>query len=149
MHMTMKQLLKWGPLLVGVTLIVGMLIFFNLNRASVYNELAALDLIPKPEKLTELYFNDNAKLPDAVTKQPVSFAFVIHNLETTDYRYVYNVSVNVNGTRHIVDSGSVLVKNNQYYTKNETFNLLNVHGSQEVVIELVNKRQSIDFWTVK
>ena len=62
MHMTMKQLLKWGPLLVGVTLIVGMLIFFNLNRASVYNELAALDLIPKPEKLTETLFQRQCEI---------------------------------------------------------------------------------------
>lgn len=148
MRITVKQIFKLAPLLVGMLLIAGMLIFFNLNRASVYNELAALDLIPKPERLTELYFDTHANLPNAATgKQVVSFAFVIHNLETTDYRYVYAVSVNANGIRHTIDSGNVLVKNNQYYTKNETFNLLNVHGSQEVVIELVNKRQSIDFWT--
>jgi|SRR5438876_11069834 len=146
MRITTKQLFKLVPLLIGVLLVSGVLIFFNLNRTSVDNELAALDLIPKPEKLTELYFNNNANLPDAVTNKPVSVAFVIHNLETTDFQYVYNVSVNVNGTRHVVDSGSVLVKNNQYYTKDEKFNLLHVSGSQEVVIELTNKRQSIDFW---
>ena len=124
-----------------------MLIFFNLNRASVYNELVTLDLIPKPEKLTELYFNNNAKLPSSATNnQVISFTFVIHNLETTDYRYSYDVSVNINGTRHIVDSGNVLVKNNQYSVKNEKFNLMNSSGRQEVVVELTNKRQSIDFW---
>ncbi len=118
----MKQIFKLVPLLIGVTLVAGMLIFFNLNRASVDNELATLDLIPKPEKLTELYFNNNANLPDATTgKQTVSFAFVIHNLETTDYQYVYAISVNANGVRHIVDSGEILLKNNQYYTKNERF----------------------------
>ncbi len=131
-------------------MVVGMLIFYNFNRASINNELATLDLIPKPEKLTELYFNDNAKLPNSATgNQVISFAFVIHNLETTDYRYAYVVSVNANGTRHIVDSGNVLVKNNQYYVKNEMFNLLNSPGSQEVVVELTNKQQSIDFWTGK
>ena len=128
----------------------GMLIFYNFNKAAIDNELATLDLIPKPEKLTELYFNDNAKLPNSATSnQVISFAFVIHNLETTDYRYAYVVSVNANGTRHIVDSGNVLVKNNQYYVKNEMFNLLNSPGSQEVVVELTNKQQSIDFWTGK
>jgi hypothetical protein len=99
-----------------------------------------------PEAYTELYFDNNAKLPDAATsKQVVSFTFVIHNLETTDYQYAYAVSVNANGVRHIVDSENVMVKNNQYYSKNEKFDLMNVHVSQEVVIELVNKRQSIDF----
>jgi hypothetical protein len=149
MRITTKQLFKLVPLLIGVLLVAGILIFFNLNRAVVDNELAALDLIPKPEKLTELYFNDSANLPDAVTNKPVSVAFVIHNLETNNFRYVYSVSVNANGTRHIVDSGSVLVKNNQYFTKNEKFSLLHVSGSQEVVIELTNRQQSIDFWIGK
>src|SRR6266704_4986509 len=98
MHLTSKQLFKLASLLmIGVTLVVGMLIFFNLNRASVYNELVTLDLVPKPEKLTELYFNNNANLPSSATSnQAISFAFVIHNLETTDYQYVYDVSVNAN-----------------------------------------------------
>ena len=148
MCLTRQQLFKLLLLLlIGVTLVGGMLIFFNLNRASVYNELVTLDLIPKPEKLTELYFNNNAKLPSSATNnQVISFTFVIHNLETTDYRYSYDVSVNINGTRHIVDSGNVLVKNNQYSVKNEKFNLMNSSGRQEVVVELTNKRQSIDFW---
>jgi len=151
MHLTSKQLFKLASvLMIGVTLVGGMLIFYNFNKAAIDNELATLDLIPKPEKLTELYFNDNAKLPNSATSnQVISFAFVIHNLETTDYQYAYVVSVNANGTRHIVDSGNVLVKNNQSYVKNEMFNLLNSPGSQEVVVELTNKQQSIDFWTGK
>jgi len=147
MHLTIKQLFKLASLLIGVIVVIGMLVFFSLNRASVYNELVTLDLIPKPEKLTELYFNNNANLPSSVTSnQVISFAFVIHNLETTDFQYTYDVSVNANGTRYIVDSGNVLVKNNQYYVKNEQFNLMNSTGSQEVVVELTNKQQSIDFW---
>lgn len=148
MHLTSKQRFKLAYLLIGVALVVGTLIFFNLNRASVYNELATLDLIPKPEKLTELYFNDSANLPTSATSnQAISFAFVIHNLETTDYKYTYEVSVNANGIRHIVDSGTVLVKNNQYYAKQEKFDLLNSPASQEVFVELTNNQQSIDFRT--
>jgi hypothetical protein len=143
-----KQFFKLVPWVIGVALIVGMLIFFNVNRAFIDNELITFDLVPKPEKLTELYFNNNASLPDAATSnQAISFAFVIHNLETTDYQYVYKVSVNANGISHIVDSGNVLVKNNQYYVKNEKVQLLNAPGRQEVVVELTNKQQSIHFWT--
>jgi hypothetical protein len=130
-----------------VIFVVGAVIFFNFNRATIYNELVTLDLIPKPEKLTELYFNNNANLPGSATgNQVISFAFVIHNLETTDYQYVFVVSVNANGTRHIVDSGIILVKNNKYYVKSEQFKLLTSPGSQDVVVELTNKHQSIDFW---
>jgi len=148
MHLTNKKFFKLASLLlIGVTLVAGMIIFFNLNKASIYNELVNLDLIPKPEKLTELYFNDNANLPGSATSnQVISFAFVIHNLETTDYQYVYEVSMNINSIRHIVDSGKVLVKNNQYYVKNEKFNLMNSPGRQEVVVELIHLHQSIDFW---
>jgi hypothetical protein len=261
MRLTIKQLFKLASLLLGLVLVVVMLILFNLNRANIYNELVSLDLIPKPEKLTELYFKDIANLPDSETSNQitgtydgtihdlssnvstslsltgvrqsqgkitgylvlgsglqgsgpfsgtidtakhlqlivtdsaghakfffegamqsaislggnyyqcspnsirksqcsrapsgygiwslllaVSFAFVIHNLETTDYQYVYDVSVNLNGTRHIVDSGKVLVKDNQYYVKNEKFNLMDSPGRQEVVVELINMPESIDFW---
>lgn len=148
MRLTSKQLFKLTSLLmIGVILVTGMIIFFNLNKASIYNEFVTLDLIPKPEKMTELYFNDSANLPGSATSnQVISFAFVIHNLETTDYQYVYEVSMNVNSIRHIVDSGKILVKNNQYYVKNEKFNLMNSSGRQEVVVELINLHQSIDFW---
>ena len=150
MYVTSKQFFKIATLLVGAILVVGMLILFNLNSSSVYNELVTLDLVPKPEMLTELYFSNNANLPDhATSNQVVDFSFVIHNLETTDYQYTYDVSVNANGTRHIVDSGIVLVKNNQYYVKNEKFNLMNSPGRQDVIVELTNIRQSIDFWTGK
>lgn len=147
MHLTSKQLFKLAPLLIGVMLIVGIIVFCNLNKEYVYNKLSALDLIPKPEKLTELYFNNNASLPSSVTSnQIISFAFVIHNLETTDYQYTYDVSVTDSGTKRIIDSGSILVKNNQYYLKNEKFPLMMSSGRQKVTVELTNKQQWIDFW---
>ena len=147
MYLTSQQLLKLASLLVGVTLVGAMLIFFNMNRVSIYNELVTLDLIPKPEKLTELYFGNNANLPNSATSnQVISFAFIIHNLEMTDYQYAYNVFVNTNGKKYSIDSGNVLVKNNQYAVKPEKFKLTNSPDSQEVVVELTNKRQAIDFW---
>lgn len=148
MRPTSKRLFKPVALsLVAVTLVAGMIIFFNMNGTSIHNALVSLDLVPKPEKMTELYFSDPANLPGSATNnQAISFAFVIHNLETADYRYVYEVSVNANGASHIVDSGQIWVKNNQYYVKNERFNLMNSPGSQEVAVELINLHQSIDFW---
>jgi hypothetical protein len=146
-HLTDKQIFKLVSLLIGVTLVAGVVIFCNLNRAAVDNELINLDLIPKPETMTELYFNNNAKLPSSAPENRViSFTFVIHNLEMTNYQYAYEITVNTNGTRHIIDSGNILVKNNQYYIKNEQFKLANASEKQEVVVELLNKQQSIDFW---
>ena len=147
MHLTMKHLFKRASFLIGVTFVVGMLIFFTLKRAAIYNELVTLDLIPQPENLTELYFNNHTNLPSSATRnQVISFAFVIHNLEATDYQYTYAVSINAHGTRRIIDSGNILVKNNQYCVKNEKIHLMTSEQSQEVVVELTNKQQSIDFW---
>ena len=258
---TKKQLFKLAALLLGLLLVVvSILIVYDLNKASINNELVNLDLLPKPEKLTELYFNNSANLPGSATgnlvagtyigtiddvssnvktslsltgvqqsqgkitgylvlgpglqgsgpfsgtinenhlrlivkdsaghpsflfegvtqstismngdfyrcspisalsnqcsrqskshgiwnaKLVVNFAFVIHNLETTDYQYVYDVYVNASGSRQVIDSGNVLVKNNRYYVKNESFKPIDTSGNQEVVIELINKQQSIDFW---
>ena len=145
MRLTMRQSFKLVSLLIGV---IGILILFSLHRASLYNGLVALDVIPEPDKLTEIYFNDHTHLPKSATSNEViRFSFVIHNLETTDYQYAYQVSVNAHGMRLVVDSGTVLVKNDQYYVKYEQFSLLNSPGSQEVVVELISKRQSIHFRT--
>ena len=148
MRPTSKRLFKLiSFLMIGVILVTGMIIFYNFNRTSIDNALATLDLIPKPEKLTELFFQDSANLPGSATSnQKIRFAFVIHNLETTDYQYVYEVSVNLNGSRHVIDGGKVLVKNTQYYVKNEIFDFMSSPGRQEVVVELTNMHQSIDFW---
>ena len=149
MHLIIKQRFKLAFFLIGVTLVVGTLIFFNANSTSIHDELVALYLIPKPEAFTELYFKDSANLPTSATSnQAISFTFVIHNLETTDYQYAYVVAVDANSSRHIVDSGNILVKNNQYYAKNEQTNLINSLGRQNVVVELTNIHQSIDFWVV-
>ena len=261
MRLTNKQLFKLASLLLVLILVVTIFIFYNLNKAAINNELVNLDLLPKPEKLTELYFNNSADLPGSATgglatatyigtisdvssnvktrlsltgvrqnqgkitgylvlgpglqgsgpfsgtidsanhirltvKDPaphasiffegtmqsatslsgdfyrcspnstqsgqcsraskgygiwnlesaVSFTFVIHNLEATDYRYAYEVYVNADGMKHIVDSGNALVKDSQYFVKNEEFNLVNSSGRQEVVVDLINLHQSIDFW---
>jgi hypothetical protein len=146
-HLIHKQLFKLASLLLGLGLTVVIIVLLNLNSAAVYNELVALDLIPKPEKLTELYFENSAHLPTSATgSQAISFTFVIHNLETTDYRYAYDVVVIANGKRHVVESGNVLVNNNRSFVKKEEFPLFNSSGRQDIVVELVNLRQSIDFW---
>lgn len=145
-----RRLAKLAPLLIGVALLVSMLIVFNLDNATLHKELTTLYLLPQPEKLTELYFDANAGLPKSATeKQTIRFAFIVHNLETIDYQYVYDVIVKSPGTSQTVDSGKILVKNGQYYSKTEQFSLKKASPDQEVVVELINKKLSIDFWIGK
>ena len=145
--MTTRQIGKLVSLIIIILLAAIIIISLALNGPSIHDELVTLGLIPKPETLTELYFNTNTDLPHSATKnQVVSFAFVIHNLEATDYQYTYEVFVNVKGTKHIVDTENIVVKNNQYYTKSEKFKLTHSSGRNEIIVELVNKQQSIHFW---
>jgi len=139
--------MKAKYVIAGIIVVAGLFIFFNLNSTFLYNELSTLDLVPKSERLTELYFNDSANLPaSAQSNQAIQFAFVIHNLEAADYRYIYQVSIITVNTHYIVDRGEVVVKNNQYYVRNERVRLLSPPGKQEVLVELVNKHESIDFY---
>ena len=150
MHVGTRQLSKRILVVLGVALAVGVLIFINVQRAVIRDTLTALYLIPQPERLTELYFENSANLSNIPTNnKQVSFSFVVHNLETSDYQYTYDVSVYANGAQHVVDSGKILVKDNQYYVKAEKLALTNVSGRQEIVVELTNKQQMIDFWVGK
>jgi hypothetical protein len=151
MYLTAKSLFKRASIFIALLVLGGVaLIFFNTHKAFLYNELAAFDLIPKAENFTELYFNKNATLPGAtIGNQEIRFTFVIHNLETTDTHYIYVVSVMAYGQRYTIDRENVMVKTNHYYIKNEHLRLIKVSGKQEIIVELTNKHQSIDFWVEK
>jgi hypothetical protein len=147
MQETKRRFFKITALAVGIVVLVGMLLSVNVNRKAIVSELATLNLVPMPEKLTELYFDDGANLPRVASKgQVVAFAFVIHNLEASDYRYLYKVTVSSKDKKLVVDSGSVLVGDTRYYRRDERVKLLDLPGLQEIVVELTNKKQAIDFW---
>ena len=150
MYGTIQQLVKLMPLLIGATVLVGMLIIFNSDNPAIHDELVSLSLLPQPEKLTELYFAASEKLPKYVVgNDTIRFAFVVHNLEVADHHYAYNVQVRSLDKKRVVDSGSIFVKDSQYYVKNEQFSLDQAEKVQEVVVELADKGQSIDLWIGK
>ncbi len=77
MPLTKKQLVKLAALLLGSLLVVVAIFnLYDLNKASINNELVNLDLLPKPEKLTELYFNNSANLPDSTTANSVVGTYI-------------------------------------------------------------------------
>ncbi|GAH55394.1 unnamed protein product [marine sediment metagenome] len=71
----------------------------------------------KPETFTELYFEDHLSLPNKVTLfKENNFRFTIHNLENKDIVYIYEVYIDVNREKQMIDKNSVLIKNNEYKT---------------------------------
>jgi len=113
----------------------------------VYQGLVSLNLIPQPERYTELYFENASALPSStVAGQPISFSFVIHNVEyaTTTYPYeAYfqdaegNTTVLAENTVVLPDNGSTVI------TVSYLFNTTNEAG--RVVVDLTSLNQQIDF----
>ena len=65
----------------------------------------------KPETFTELYFEDHLSLPNKVTLfKENNFKFTIHNLENKDMEYPYEVYIDVNGEKYMIDKSSILIK---------------------------------------
>jgi hypothetical protein len=130
-----------------MTLFVGILFLFTGENAVLHQTLTAHALLPQPEETTELYFDVPETLPTSVSAhQPLRFAFVIHNLETIDYRYTYTIMVVMGETQSLIDHGTLVVKNGQYAFIAEQVALKDVTHRQQVVVTLLNKKQSIDFW---
>jgi len=118
-----------------------------MNRGSIHGELNNLKLIPQPEHFTELYFNDHLSLPkNTVAKQPISFSFIIHNVEGVTTTYPYSVYFEYpNGSHNLFTSSSVTLADNAStsITINHTFRTSNLTGM--VVVNLTPLNQHIDF----
>lgn len=115
-------------------------------------EAVTLATTVKPETFTELYFENHINLPNTIVLgKENSFKFTIHNLENKDMAYPYEVYIKCqdtgcNGQKQIIDQGSISIKNNQYKTISEDYNIELPTNRVMVVVNLINKNQQIDFW---
>ncbi|MBA7616010.1 hypothetical protein ES703_23300 [subsurface metagenome] len=101
----------------------------------------------KLETFTELYFEDHLSLPNKVTLfKENNFKFTIHNLENKDMVYIYEVYIDVNREKQMIDKNSVLIKNNEYKTITKDFTITVPTQRVKAVINLIGKNQQIHFW---
>ena len=139
-----KLIIKIGLLLAVVCFIVGILL---LAKYVSVKEALILATTVKPETFTELYLEDHLSLPNKVTLfKENNFKFTIHNLENKDMEYPYEVYIDVNREKQMIDKSSVLIKNNECKTITEDFTIRVPIQRVKVVINLINKNQQIHFW---
>jgi hypothetical protein len=141
------------------------------NRKTLINYLTNQNLLPKPEKLTELYFQEHLTLPSKVsTNKQYSFAFTINNMEHKDMDYPYEIYILQDGKKHNLNKNAVSVKDNEAVTIQQSFILSEPINRAKVVVELTNQKsialgepvpsgevginnaentQQIDFWIEK
>jgi hypothetical protein len=115
------------------------------NVPSIRNAVT-LATTAKPEAFTELYFEDHNDLPKTIERyKEYSFSFTIHNLEHKDVEYSYIVYLQRDSGRTILDSGRFSLQNDEYKSQREDFGPLENTRTQ-IVVEITNKNQQIDFW---
>ena len=133
------------PLLVIAALVVGFILLVNYVPS--VKEAFILATTKIPETFTELYFEDHLTLPSKITLfKENNFKFTIHNLENKDMLYPYEVYIEVNGEKQSIDKSSVSIKNNEYKTIAQTFIITTQIQRAEIVVNLIDKKQQIDFW---
>jgi hypothetical protein len=94
----------------------------------------------KPETFTELYFENHLSLPSKIAYYKENdFKFTIHNLENKDMEYPYEVYMDINGEKQMIDKSSILIKNNEYKTITEDFTITIPMQRVKVVVNLINK----------
>jgi tetratricopeptide (TPR) repeat protein len=141
-----KPIIRIGLLFLAVCfIVVGS--FHLVKYVPSVKEALILATTVKPETFTELYFEDHLTLPNKVTLfKENNFKFAIHNLESKDMEYPYEVYIDVNREKQMIDKNSVLIKNNEYKTITEDFTITVPMQRVKVVVNLINKNQQIHFW---
>lgn len=100
----------------------------------------------QPERFTELYFENHRDLPKNPTPfVQQSFAFTIHNLEYHTMTYHYEVSIQSKNEKQMIETGQITLKQNDYKTIHESFELTEQMNDAQVVVALLNKNEKIYF----
>lgn len=131
-------------------LIVAVLVVLGLGLYHVRHTTAFVNATShRPERFTELYFNNPTKLPAIVTpgtKLPVSFT--VHNVEARDMTYVYTVSFVANGRTLVSQQKGFNLTSNGTNTITSNITVPSFSGKAEVQVLLNNVGQSIHFWVI-
>ncbi|HVZ67394.1 MAG TPA: hypothetical protein VG917_03960 [Patescibacteria group bacterium] len=121
--------------------LIGLLIY---KKPLILSKLNDLNLVPKPENLTEIYFDNYSSLEkNVLTDKPYSFSFVIHNLEGKKESYFYQITLDVNGKSVLLDSNSVDVDSNSKKVIGETYKIPERAENATIRVEFPFKNQRI------
>lgn len=109
--------------------------------------MAQYHLLPEPENLTELYFEDHINLPKTIVRlETYGYTFTVHNLENKDMEYKYITYLKNVDKKILLQQGKFFLNNGEY--KSITVGDLGPLKSTRVkiVVELLGRNQEISFW---
>lgn len=127
-------------------IVLEMAVIYAPQYVPVIKQDLAIATSNKPEKITELYFENHTQLPDEIyPTDQYRFIFTIHNMEQETVAYKYRVYIKRDEAIIMLDENEVEVADGQKVSVKEEFGPL-LSRKLEVVVELVNKNQKISFW---
>ncbi|MFA7169680.1 MAG: hypothetical protein WC178_02395 [Candidatus Paceibacterota bacterium] len=118
------------------------------DKTVIYSRLNQMNLVPREDNFTTLYFENNAELPQIIAQgEEVSFSFTIYNTEGVDREYDYSVYFqNPSNLKIItVDEGTVFIKNREKKTIFETYTFRQNHEKEVLFVKLFEPKQEIHF----
>ncbi len=132
---------------VAVLIVATLGILYSVNNTEFKRQLT-LATTRQPQHLTELFFEEPAKLPgSAPPGQTVPITFVIRNHELQNMQYPYQVTfTNESDEEAVLLSDTVGIGEGLSYTVTRDIVVPSGEGRGEVGVQLLNKNQSIHFW---
>jgi hypothetical protein len=134
-----------GGIVLG--LVVLSVILVNQHWDRVYAQLKDWKVVPLPEPLTELYFEDHQTLPAKLENgKEYTFRFTVHNLEYRDLVYPYTVTAISSASATPIASGTINLPHDGYQTASASFTLKDTVNRTKIEVELTNLKQKIHFY---
>lgn len=131
---------------ISIILLVWGVAFYPQYSPIVYNQLKEWKLVPLPEPLTELFFEDHLLLPaKIVAGDDLSFRFTIHNVEYKPVSYPYTIYFQ-DGQQRVATQGSLFLKQDESVTVPIVLTDPNIATRTAVVVSLDNRQERIHFW---
>lgn len=150
-------------LLFAFSLILLMVVGF-IQRTAITNQLHAWQVLPQPDQLTELYFEDHQKLPTTYhVGNSETVKFTTHNLEQQQVSYGYKLyAASEDGTARVeLGSGSFTIDHNQQHTVSVAPAIpdlgqrvrvsieLHINGVKSPTGNITDHTQSLHYWVTK
>jgi len=134
-------------MLVGLAAIFIVLLVGVAKHHAVADQLHSWKILSEPERLTEVYFADHDKLPRTyVPGQPLSFAFITHNLEDRTTAYHYTVEQRTaDGEPIKLGSGAFTLQNNVSHKETLSITPTDI-GRSYVRVTVQPGSEVINFW---
>ena len=117
-------------------------------HAPIDRQLRRWQLLPEPERLTELYFTQPNSLPTHYTSgQTQTVNFTVHNLEyqTTDYHYQIVEQTADGSQSQTLASGRFSLPQNASKHQSVIITTADIGQNVKVEVRLVNVNESIDY----